>query len=425
MNPDTLHHDPAKLNRCGRTRRIPGRQRHATIKSHSDFRNGRITVTSRTLPLLLLSVSLLWTPMGNAEPLAIPSPPAVAAKAFILIDANSGRVLAEQNADERLEPASLTKIMTAYITFEELTQGKVHVDDMVTISPVAAKAEGSRMFAEPGSTVAVENLLKGMIVQSGNDASIALAEHLAGSESTFAEVMNQYAARLGMSNTHYANSMGLPNPTHYASARDLALLSKALIADFPEYYKWHSIKEFTFNNIKQPNRNRLLWQDPTVDGVKTGHTEGAGYCLVASAMRNNMRLIAVVMGAKSDRIRASANAELLNYGFRFYETRQLYRGKEKLTEAHVWKGAESQVPAGLQKDLYVTFPRGQYDSLKASMEVDNKSLAPVEAGAKLGEVKVSYNDEVVARQDLVALETVAKGGIFKRLFDEIAMLIKK
>ncbi len=341
------------------------------------------------------------------------------------MDANSGRVLAEQNADTPLEPASLTKIMTAYLAFQALSQGKIHLDDMVTISQNAAKAEGSRMFAEPGSTVAVENLLKGMIIQSGNDASIALAEHIAGSEGVFAEVMNQNAARLGMTHTHFVNSMGLPHPEHYASAHDLALLSQALITEFPEHYKLHALKEFTFNNIKQPNRNRLLWQDPTVDGVKTGHTEGAGYCLVASAVRNNMRLIAVVMGAKSDRIRASANAELLNYGFRFYETRLLYRGKEKLTEAHVWKGAESQVPVGLKRDFFVTFPHGQYDSLRAAMEVGNKSVAPVQSGDKLGEVKVSYHDGLLAQQDLVALETIEKGGLFKRLFDTLAMRIKK
>jgi D-alanyl-D-alanine carboxypeptidase (penicillin-binding protein 5/6) len=382
-------------------------------------------VISRTFSFALLGFSLSLAANASAEPPVIPPPPNVAAKAFILMDAGSGRVLAEQDADAHLEPASLTKIMTAYIAFQELSKGKLHVDDMVTISPNAAKAEGSRMFAEPGSSVAIENLLKGMIIQSGNDASIALAEHIAGNEAAFAEIMNQNATRLGMVNTHYVNSMGLPNPQHYASARDLAILSRALIADFPDYYKWHSIKEFTFNNIKQPNRNRLLWQDPTVDGVKTGHTSGAGYCLVASAVRNNMRLIAVVMGAKSDRIRATANADLLNYGFRYYESRPLYRANEKLTEAHVWKGAESLVPAGLKQDFIVTFPRGQYDSLKASMEVGNKSIAPVQAGDKLGEVKVSYNDEVIARQDLVALETVEKGGIFKRLFDEIAMQIKK
>jgi D-alanyl-D-alanine carboxypeptidase (penicillin-binding protein 5/6) len=361
---------------------------------------------------------------ATATETTIPAPPAIAAKAYILLDAKSGRVLAEQNADERLEPASLTKIMTAYITFQELSQGKLHLDDMAPISPKAAKLEGSRMFAEPGSSVAIENLLKGMIIASGNDASIALAERIAGEESAFAEIMNQNASRLGMTNTHYVNSMGLPSPGHYASARDIATLARALIIEFPEFYKWHSIKEFTFNKIKQPNRNRLLWKDSTVDGVKTGHTEGAGYCLVASAVRDNMRLISVVMGTKSDQARASTNGELLNYGFKHFETRPIYKANEKLTEAHVWKGSESLVPAGLKQDFFVTFPKGQYDSLTASMEVGNKSIAPVNAGDKLGEVKVTQNNEVIARQDLVALQAVEKGGILKRLFDEIAMMIK-
>lgn len=380
-------------------------------------------MTQVYLSLFLALSSLATLAADNAT--AIPPPPAVAAKAYILMDAHSGRVLAEQNADDRLEPASLTKIMTAYITFGELTSGRLHVDDMAPISLKAAKAEGSRMFAEPDSTVAIENLLKGMIIQSGNDASIALAEKIAGEEGAFAELMNQTAARLGMNNTHYVNSMGLPNPNHYASARDMAILSRALIAEFPDYYRWHAIKEFTYNNIKQPNRNRLLWNDPTVDGVKTGHTKGAGYCLVASALRGDMRLISVVMGAESDRARAANNAELLSYGFRYFETRALYKANVKLTDAKVWKGAESLVPAGLKTDFYVTYPRGQYDLLKASMEVGNSSEAPIKAGDKLGEVKVAQNDDIIARQDLIALESVERGGLFKRLFDEIAMLIKK
>jgi D-alanyl-D-alanine carboxypeptidase (penicillin-binding protein 5/6) len=378
------------------------------------------------LILLLGLLSLVTQAADNATPApAIPPPPAIAAKAYILIEAQSGRVLAEQNADDRLEPASLTKIMTAYIAFGELAGGRLHVDDMAPISLKAAKAEGSRMFAEPDSSVAIENLLKGMIIQSGNDASIALAERIAGEEGAFAELMNQTAARLGMTNTHYVNSMGLPNPNHYASARDMAILTRALISEFPDYYRWHAIKEFTYNNIKQPNRNRLLWLDPTVDGVKTGHTKGAGYCLVASALRGDTRLISVVMGAASDRARSSNNAELLSYGFRNYETRALYKANVKLTDAKVWKGAESLVPAGLNKDFYVTFPRGQYDLLKASMEVGNSSEAPIKAGDKLGEVKVVQNDAIIARQDLVALESVERGGLLKRLFDEIAMRIKK
>jgi D-alanyl-D-alanine carboxypeptidase (penicillin-binding protein 5/6) len=374
------------------------------------------------LSLLLSGPSMT---LRAAELPQIPPPPAIEARAYILMDAKSGRILAEQNADDRLEPASLTKIMTAYITFQELSRNGLQLDDMVTISPEASKAEGSRMFAEIGTAIAVENLLKGMIIQSGNDASIALAERIGGTESHFAKRMNDTALSLGMTNTHYENSMGLPHPNHYASARDMALLTRALISEFPEYYKWHSIKEFTFNNIKQANRNRLLWQDPTVDGVKTGHTEGAGYCLVASAVRNDMRLISVVMGTKSDQARAATNAALLNYGFQFFEARTLYKAKTRLTEAQVWKGAESQVPAGLLSDFDVTFPRGQYETLKATMEVDNKSVAPVHAGDKLGTVKVMRNDEVIAQQDLVALESVERGGLFKRLFDEIAMMIKK
>jgi D-alanyl-D-alanine carboxypeptidase (penicillin-binding protein 5/6) len=374
--------------------------------------------------LSLLLIAPLAAPLA-AEPSQIPPPPAIEARAYILMDAKSGRILAEQNADDRLEPASLTKIMTAYITFQELSRNGLQLDDMVTISPEASKAEGSRMFAEIGTAIAVENLLKGMIIQSGNDASIALAERIGGTESYFAQRMNNTAQSLGMTNTHYENSMGLPHPNHYASARDMAILTRALINEFPEYYKWHSIKEFTFNNIKQTNRNRLLWQDPTVDGVKTGHTEGAGYCLVASAVRNDMRLISVVMGTKSDQARAATNAALLNYGFQFYESRTLYKANTRLTEAQVWKGAESQVAAGLLSDFAVIFPRGQYETLKATMEVDNKSVAPVHAGDRLGSVKVTRNDEVIAQQDLVALESVERGGLFKRLFDEIAMMIKK
>lgn len=373
----------------------------------------------------LFTLALVLSQSAHAESNGVPPAPPIEAKAYILIDAKSGQVLAEQNADDRLEPASLTKIMTAYLAFQELSAGRIHLDDMVTISPEASKAEGSRMFAEIGTAIAVENLLKGMIIQSGNDASIALAEHMAGTENAFTFRMNEAASKLGMQNTHYENSMGLPNPNHFASARDMALLTRALINEFPEYYRWHSLKEFTYNNIKQTNRNRLLWVDPTVDGVKTGHTDGAGYCLVASAVRNDMRLISVVMGTKSDSARASMNAELLNYGYRYFESKTLYKGNTQLTEARVWKGAESQVPAGLLQDFTITFPRGQYETLKASMVVDNNSVAPIQKGDKLGEVLVTKEDQVVAREPLVALQAVEKGGVFKRLFDEFAMLIKR
>jgi D-alanyl-D-alanine carboxypeptidase (penicillin-binding protein 5/6) len=373
----------------------------------------------------LLALFVMLRASMAAEPPIIPAPPEIGAKAFILMDYNSGRAIAENNADERLEPASLTKIMTAYVVFRELAKGNLHLDDMVTVSERAWRTEGSRMFAQVGVKVAVENLLKGMIVQSGNDASVALAEHIAGDESVFAQMMNQNAERLGMRNTHYKNSMGLPDPDHYSSARDLAILTRAMIEEFPEYYKWHAIKEFMFNNIKQVNRNRLLWRDPTVDGVKTGHTEGAGYCLVTSALRDGMRLIAVVMGAKSDNERANANQALLNYGFRFYETRPLYKAHEKLAEARIWKGAESKVPVGLNHDFAVTFPRGQYQTLKAGMEIGTNGVAPIKEGDKLGLVKVAYNNDIIAQQDLVALKAVPEGGIFRRLFDQTILLFKK
>ena len=379
----------------------------------------------RRFPPLVFLVLFVFIRAPWAEEMPIiPAPPEIGAKAFILMDFASGRVLAEHNADERLEPASLTKIMTAYVVFRELVKGSLHLDDMVTISEKAWRTEGSRMFARVGVQIAVENLLKGMIVQSGNDASVALAEYVAGDESVFAQIMNQNAERLGMKNTHFKNSMGLPDPEHYASARDLATLTRAMIAEFPEYYKWHSIKEFEFNKIKQHNRNRLLWRDSTVDGVKTGHTQGAGYCLVTSALRDGMRLIAVVMGTKSDRERANANQALLNYGFRFFETRTLYKANEKIDEARVWKGAESKVPVGTASDFAVTFPRGQYKNLKAGMELATDAAAPIQQGDKLGTVKVSWNNETVAEGDLVALQPVAEGGFFRRLLDRVILMFK-
>jgi len=354
----------------------------------------------------------------------IPAQPEVPAKAYLLEDFNSGRVLAERNADARLEPASLTKIMTAYVVFQEIAKGRARLSDMVTVSEKAWKTEGSRMFAQIGTQISVENLLKGMIVQSGNDASVALAEHLAGDEAVFAQMMNQNAERLGMKNTHYKNSMGLPDPDHYTTARDLGILTRALIEDFPEFYTWHSIKEFEFNRIKQINRNRLLWTDPTVDGVKTGHTKGAGYCLVTSAIRDGMRLIAVVLGSPSDQVRAEANQTLLNYGYRFFETKPMYKGGEAITQTRIYKGDTSELPVGFLKDFYATFPRGQSTNLKATMEVSRLFVAPVNQGDKAGAIKVALNDAIIAQQDLVALKTVEVGGIFRRMFDQILLWFK-
>jgi serine-type D-Ala-D-Ala carboxypeptidase (penicillin-binding protein 5/6) len=376
----------------------------------------------------LLVMFLLWFALAHAlqaaDQILIPSAPEVGAKAFILVDHNSGRVLAENNADQRLEPASLTKIMTAYVVFREVAKGNLKLEEMVQVSEKAWRTEGSRMFAQVGAEISVENLLKGMIIQSGNDASVALAEKVAGDESVFAQMMNQNAERLGMKNSHFKNSMGLPDPDHYTTARDLSILTHALIDEFPEFYKWHSIKEFLFNNIKQMNRNRLLWRDPTVDGVKTGHTEGAGYCLVTSALRDGMRLIAVVLGTKSDNERANANQAMLNYGFRFFETRSLYKANEKLAEPRIWKGDSTAVSLGLLRDFYVTFPRGQYQNLKASLEINNGITAPVQQGDKLGAIKVALNDQPVAEVDLVALQAVGQGGIFRRAFDSIQLFFK-
>ncbi|MGZ8191099.1 MAG: D-alanyl-D-alanine carboxypeptidase family protein, partial [Methylococcaceae bacterium] len=319
----------------------------------------------------------------NAD-ILIPLPPAIAASAYILQDFHTGKVLAENNADARLAPASLTKIMTVYVVFRELSSGHLHLDDLATISKKAWGTSGSRMFIEVNDRVKIEDLLKGVIIQSGNDASVALAEHVAGSETTFADMMNQHAARLGMANTHFLNSDGLPIQDHYTSARDLAILTTALIKEFPDYYKWFSQKEFTYNKITQQNRNLLLGRDDSVDGVKTGFTDDAGYCLVTSALREDMRLISVVMGAKSANARANENQTLLNYGFRFFESHRLYEGKKPLSEAKVWKGESQTLPVGLAEDLHVTIPRRLYKDLKAVITVDKNITAPIKEGTKLG-----------------------------------------
>ena len=377
---------------------------------------------------LFLFFSLLFINFqvsAESPELSTPSAPTIDAAAYILQDYHTGKVLAENNADAKLAPASLTKIMTVYVVFTELSNGHLHLEDMVTISEKAWKTSGSRMFVELGNQIKVEDLLKGVIIQSGNDASVALAEHVGGNEETFAEMMNQHAIRLGMANSHFKNSDGLPVEDHYTTARDLAILTTALIKEFPDYYRWFSQKEFTFNKITQQNRNKLLSRDESVDGVKTGFTDDAGYCLVASALREDMRLISVVMGAKSANARANENQTLLNYGFRFYESHRLYQGKTALNEARVWKGASKTISLGLEEDIYVTIPRRQYKDLKAVINVDKKITAPVADGAKLGSVKVTLKDEVVINKDLVALKTVDQGNIFQRLSDSVMMMMEK
>ena len=377
---------------------------------------------------LFLFFSLLFINFqvsAESPELSTPSAPTIDAAAYILQDYHTGKVLAENNADAKLAPASLTKIMTVYVVFTELSNGHLHLEDMVTISEKAWKTSGSRMFVELGNQIKIEDLLKGVIIQSGNDASVALAEHVGGNEETFAEMMNQHAIRLGMANSHFKNSDGLPVEDHYTTARDLAILTTALIKEFPDYYRWFSQKEFTFNKITQQNRNKLLSRDESVDGVKTGFTDDAGYCLVASALREDMRLISVVMGAKSANARANENQTLLNYGFRFYESHRLYQGKTALNEARVWKGASKTISLGLAEDIYVTIPRRQYKDLKAVINVDKKITAPVADGAKLGSVKVTLKDEVVINKDLVALKAVDQGNIFQRLSDSVMMMMEK
>ncbi len=369
--------------------------------------------------LLLLVCLLIAVPGVGAAPLVVPAAPNFESKGYLLIDFDSDQVLAQKNADERFEPASITKIMTAYVVYEALRNGAIGEEDEVLVSEKAWRMYGSRMFIEVGKRVKLSDLLLGLIVQSGNDASIALAEHVAGTESAFVSMMNAQAEALGMTNTHYVNATGLPDPEHYTSARDIAKLTRRLISDFPEKYALYSNKQFTYNGIPQYNRNKLLWRDASVDGVKTGHTDSAGYCLVASAQRDDMRLISVVLGTQSENARAQNSQALLNYGFRFYETHKLYAAGESLIEARVWKGEVDNVPLGLAEDLYVTIPKGQYKELKANMELSMDVEAPVNKGAALGDVQVDLNGESVRSQSLVALQSVEKGGLWRRSVDSV------
>jgi len=384
---------------------------------------GLLSTTHAQEPTPTLTPTPTLNPAPSASAPPVPAPPQIGANSYLLMDFDSGRDLVAHNPDQRVEPASITKLMTAYVVCAELAQGKIALEDTVAISENAWRTGGSRMFVDPSMQVTVQDLLRGMVIQSGNDASVALAEHVAGSEQAFAGLMNHYGELLGMTGTHFMNATGLPDPEHYTTARDVALLSIATIRDFPDYYTWYSEKEFTFNDIRQHNRNTLLWRDPAIDGLKTGHTESAGYCLAASAKRDGMRLISVVMGSVSESARASDSQTLLNYGFRFFETVQLYKAGQELAQARVWRGAEEQVALGLGEALFVTIPRGRYDDLEAKVELQPQLSAPLAVDTAVGEIVVALGDELVARRPLLTLAAVEEAGFFGATWDSLQLWI--
>ena len=375
-----------------------------------------------SLRFLAILVPVLCCPAVQGA--GIPQPPEVEAKAHILIDMHTQRVLSEEGADEKLEPASLTKMLTSYVVFAEMAQGKFTLSDEVTVSEKAWRMTGSRTFIEVGTRVSVEVLLKGLIVQSGNDAAVALAEFVAGDELSFADLMNRYARQLGMSGSHFRNASGLPDPDHYSTARDMARIAAALVLDFPEYYSWNAIRNYEYGGIKQPNRLFRHIRDETVDGLKTGYTRAAGYCLVASAEREGMRLIAAVMGAKSTRTRARVVQSLLNYGFRFYETRRVYSSAEKVADVRVWKGDAERLALGVEESLYVTVPRGRYDEIKMEMEVAARLMAPVHAGEEQGVLRLALGEELAIERPLVALDDVAEGNLWQRMSDHVRLMFE-
>ena len=351
----------------------------------------------------------------------VPAPPIIGAKSYLVIDATTGHELATLDPDMALAPASLTKLMTTYVVFKALQQGQIQLGEETTVSEKAWRTEGSRMFVEVGKRVTIEELVMGMIVQSGNDASVALAEHIAGTEDVFAQMMNQYAAQLGMLSSSFRNATGLPAEGHVTTARDLATLARAIIEEFPEYYPWHAVKEYTFNDIKQPNRNRLLWRDPSVDGLKTGHTDEAGYCLVASASRDGMRIISVVMGTSSDKARSDGSQALINYGFRFFETRLLYKAGEEVTTARVWKSANETSRLGVLEDLYITVRRGAYDQLESTLDIPAIVEAPLSTGQPIAELRISLGDNEVLRTALRALDDNPTGSVWQRMRDGVSL----
>jgi len=370
----------------------------------------------------LLLAYLLSPAMALAQ---APQPPPVAGRAWVVADVSSGQVLASEKADERVEPASLTKLMTAYLVFAALKEKKLALDQQTKVSERAWRAPGSRMFIEPGKPVSVDELIRGMIVQSGNDACIALAEQVAGSEEAFAGMMNREAGRLGMKNTRYMNASGLPDPQHYSTAHDLYLMAAALIRDFPEQYaQYYSMREYRYNGITQLNRNRLLWLDNTVDGIKTGFTEAAGYCLIASSKRGPRRLLSVLLGSTSETTRAQESQRLLNWGFQFFDAVRLYAGGAPVKEIEVWKGAKATLKAGFRGDLVVTVPKGLGDRLKAELLSQSPLLAPVAEGGRVGNLRVTLDGKPLGEYPVVALEAVAAAGFFGRAWDTLRLWFK-
>jgi len=388
-----------------------------------------VNVKSSFSKILFLSTFLFASllVLGGVNPAfaakPIPKAPDVAAKSYYVVDFTSGQVLAEKKPDMQVEPASITKLMTAYVVYKELAEDRLTMQDRVEISETAWRMGGSRMYLEVNTKVSVHDLMKGLIIQSGNDASVALAEHVAGSENAFVQLMNQYATELGMENTNFVNSTGWPDSQHVTTARDVAILSAAIIREFPEHYTWYAEKEFTYNKIKQYNRNKLLWRDSSVDGLKTGHTDSAGYCLVSSAVRSDMRIISVVLGTADKKSRAGVSQTLLNYGFRYYESHTLYDAGEVLSKPRIWKGEIGFLNVGIKDELSITIPRGAYDNLDASMDIDKDIEAPVSKGQKLGVVNVSLDGKLLQTIPLVALETVNKGSLIQVAKDYFLRLI--
>ncbi len=379
-------------------------------------RTVRAALLSRLCAAMLVLFTCAYPAARAAE---MPVPPQIAAKTWLLMDANSGQLLASQGADERIEPASLTKLMTAYVVFGALRDRKITLEQTVPVSERASRASGSRMFIDPKKPVIVEELVRGMIIQSGNDAGIALAEAVAGSEEAFVQLMNKEAQRLGMKGTQFTNASGLPDQKHFSTARDLATLTAALIRDFPAQYKYYSMKEFRYNNITQQNRNRLLWLDPTVDGVKTGFTDGAGYCLIASAARGPRRMLSVVLGTNSDSLRAQESQRLLNYGFQLFDSVRVYAKGTAISTLKVWKGSDSKLSVGVPADLVVSVPRGMNDKVKAEFLGKEPLVAPVAAGQRVGSIRVLLENRILGEYPVVALNEVAVAGLLGRAWDTL------